>query len=102
MLEIKEYDFLLNATERDVLEGLIHLTDEDYNGLNGLYMHSFGGYTYSKLEMDMFGYKDCDDLIKFIEDILNNCYKNTLYKDYKIVIKTIYDTVIVVVSTIKF
>lgn len=100
-LEIKEYEFSLNAEENDVYKGLHHLTDEDYNGLNGLYLHSTGGHTYSKLELDMFEYEKCDNLVKFIKDILSNCYKNTLYKEYKIVTKIIYDTIIVVVSCLK-
>lgn len=103
-LIVKDCEFSLGATKEEVYEGLFNLVDEDYNGANGKYMHSFVHGVYSSLEMEIDGFDNCINIVKFIEDILHDCYldkKFNKYKNYKIITNVLYDTVFVVVSAIK-
>lgn len=100
-LVVKDCEISLGSTKEEVYNCLFNLVDEDYNGENGVYMHSFTHGVYSTLEMKINEFDKCINIVKFIEDILNECYSKDRYKDYKIVTNVLYDTVYVVVSAME-
>lgn len=100
-LVVKNCELSLGATKEEVYDCLFKLVDEDYNGENHMYMHSFTHGVYSTLEMKIDDFDECKSIVKFIEDILNECYSKKKYKDYKITTNVLYDTIFVVVSAME-
>lgn len=109
MLGLKSYELSLNATNDEIKKCLHYLTDDDFNGTNGsdyfveVEVDDDDTEFMSMLDSYMLRIDDFSELDDFIFHVLKSCYYEDSddYEEYNIYIKTIYDTLVIVVAYVR-
>ena len=104
-LEQKSYTLKLNSTNEEIYNCLHFLTDEDFNGNNGTEYFTImetpeGDKKISHLDASMMFIGGFTNLSEFIEDVIKKNYSDDYYSDYKLSIVTVYDSLVIVLSTL--
>ena len=97
----------INATKEEVYDCLHYLTDDDYNGTNGIANYveitlKTGYVKYiSKLEKKMLSFKDDTNLKEFIKEVMEDDFgENDDYYAYELSMTEVYGTLVITVSAI--